>query len=417
MEPSALRSTILAVCLSLGVPTVVYLGLLGAMIIAPAFQAHAIYLHKITLTWFKDLNVPEQFGFLHHQATPFYIPTSDGEKLHAWHILPLGAYISNQEALLSQGPEGGLVDNFEETLNFRLLRENPAARLVLYFHGTSGTMASGWRPDSYRSLYAADPVNTHILTFDYRGYGLSSGWPSEPGLITDALSVVDWAQRAAGIPPERIVVFGQSLGSAVAIALVQELVNPSRTPSNKVHFAGLVVTASFSDIAQLTATYRIGGFIPVLSPVARVPPLFNFFTKRLHSTWNNIQRLGDFIRSAERYHITLLHAEDDTDIPKEHSMRLFREAIRIADEASSADGKNSTRSELDDSSASALEQKIEERTDSRGQGGSVAVWPTPKGEIRMELLKYGVHDKIMSFPATGIAISRAFSSSMQGNER
>ena len=95
MEPSALRSTVLAVCLSLGVPVAVYLGLLGAMIVAPSFQAHAIYLHKIMLTWFKDLNVPEQFGLAHRQATPFYIPTSDGEKLHAWHVLPIGAYITN----------------------------------------------------------------------------------------------------------------------------------------------------------------------------------------------------------------------------------------------------------------------------------------------------------------------------------
>lgn len=191
MEPSALRSTILAVCLTLGLPTAIYISLLGAMVAVPSFQVHATYLHKVTLTWFKDLNVPEQFGFAHHQATPFYIPTSDGEKLHAWHVLPLGAYLKNERALLAQGPEGGLAGRFQDSLNFRLLRDNPNARLVLYFHGTSGTLASGWRPDSYRSLYAADPVNTHILTFDYRGYGLSTGHPSEPGLITDALAVVD----------------------------------------------------------------------------------------------------------------------------------------------------------------------------------------------------------------------------------
>jgi len=412
MELSALRSTILAVCLSLGIPAAVYLGLLGSMIVEPSFQAHAIYLHKITLTWFKDLNVPEQFGFAHHQATPFYIPTTDGEKLHAWHVLPLGAYLANQGALLAQGPDGGLVQNFQETLNFRLLKENPAARLVLYFHGTSGTMASGWRPDSYRSLYAADPVNTHVLTFDYRGYGLSSGWPSEPGLITDALAVADWALNVAGIPPERIVIFGQSLGSAVAIALVHELANARRMPNDKIHFAGLVVTATFSDVAQLTATYRIGGFIPVLAPVARVPFLFNFFTSRLQSTWNNMERLREFIQGAERYHVTLLHAEDDTDIPKEHSMRLFREAVSIANDVVNVNAKNAVPAGGDNESGSSsmLDRRIEERTKSRGQGGNVTVWPTPKGDIRLELLKYGVHDKIMSFPVTGLAIGRAFNS-------
>ncbi len=54
MAPSALQSTFLAVCLTLGVPAAVYLGLLGAMIAATSLQAHAIYLHKVTLTWFKD---------------------------------------------------------------------------------------------------------------------------------------------------------------------------------------------------------------------------------------------------------------------------------------------------------------------------------------------------------------------------
>lgn len=356
------------------------------------------------------MNVPEQFGFSHYQATPFYIPTTDGEKLHAWHVLPIGAYLANEDALLTQGPDVGPVERFNETVNFRLLKDNPDARLVLYFHGTSGTMASGWRPDSYCSLYAADPVNTHILTFDYRGYGLSTGNPSEPGLTTDALTVADWALHTAGIPPKRIVIFGQSLGSAVAIALVHELASSRREPSERTHFAGLVVTASSSNIAQLSATYRIGGFLPVLSPVARVSPLFKFFTSRLHSTWDNVRRLAEFVSTAERYHITLLHAEDDTDIPMEHSTRLFREAVRTAD--AGLNGKNSTTSH----DVESLDREIEGRTVSRGQGGTVTVWPTHKGEIRFERLKYGVHDKIMSFPATGLAVSRAFGSVNQSGK-
>ncbi|KAL7758213.1 hypothetical protein ACKLNR_012740 [Fusarium oxysporum f. sp. zingiberi] len=392
---SALRPTMLALGLTLGVPAMLYFSILGALVVAPSLQAHAIYLHKVTLTWFKDLNTPEQFGFAHHQVTPFYISTPDGVKLHIWHVLPLATYESHQEGLLAQGPNGGLVDKFEETLNFRLLKENPNARLVLYFHGTSGTMASGWRPDSYRSLYSADPVNTHVLTFDYRGYGESTGSPSEDGIITDAVTIANWAIHTAGIPPERIVIFGQSLGSAVAIALVSELAQ--KTPS--VHFAGLVVTATFADIPQLTATYRIGGFIPVLSPVAKVKPLFAFFARQLSSTWDNMYRLGEFVKAAERYDITLLHAEDDTDIPMEHSIKLYREAVRAAEGV-----KDLTENE------GALLSRISSLEKGRGEGGSITVWPTSKGNIRLEILKYGVHDKIMAYPATGLAISRAFAS-------
>ncbi|KAI8722590.1 AB hydrolase-1 domain-containing protein [Fusarium sp. LHS14.1] len=381
--------------LTLGVPAVLYFGILGALVVVPSLQAHLIYLHKVTLTWFKDVNVPQQFGFAHHQVTPFYLSTPDGVNLHTWHVLPLAAYQANQQDLLAQGPEAGLVGDFEQTLNFRLLKENPDARLVLYFHGTSGTMASGWRPDSYRSLYSADPVNTHVLTFDYRGYGKSTGHPSEAGVIMDALAVADWAINTAGIPPERIVIFGQSLGSAVAIALVTELAQSQ--PS--VHFAGLVVTATFQDIPQLTATYRIGGFIPVLSPVAKISPLFRFFSQRLTSKWDNFRRLGEFVKEAERYDITLLHAEDDTDIPMENSIKLYREAVRVAENI-----KNVTEDE------GALLERIERLKESRGEGGSITVWPTRKGDIRLEILKYGVHDKIMSYPATGLAISRVFKS-------
>ena len=385
----------LALGLTLGVPAMLYFSILGALVIAPSLQAHAIYLHKVTLTWFKDLNTPEQFGFAHHQVSPFYIPTPDGVNLHSWHVLPLATYEAYQQDLLAQGTEAGLVESFEDTLNFRLLKENPNARLVLYFHGTSGTMASGWRPDSYRSLYSADPINTHVLAFDYRGYGKSTGSPSEEGIITDAITIADWALRTAGIPPERIVVFGQSLGSAVAIALANELSHREMP----VHFAGLVVTATFADIPQLTATYRIGGFIPVLSPVAKVKPLFAFFARQLSSTWDNTHRLGEFVKSAKRYDITLLHAQDDTDIPMEHSVKLYREAVRVAEGANDLVENDG-----------ALLHRIAKTEQSRGEGGSVTVWATKKGDIRLEILKYGVHDKIMSYPATGLAISRAFAS-------
>jgi abhydrolase domain-containing protein 12 len=131
-------------------------------------------------------------------------------------------------------------------LNFRLLKENPDARLVLYFYGTSGTMASGWRPDSYRSIYATDPINTHILTFDYRSYSKSSRNPSEPGLTIDARTIADWALNTAGIPPERIIIYGQNLSSAVATALVHDFITERKPP---IHFAGLIVTATFSDVA------------------------------------------------------------------------------------------------------------------------------------------------------------------------
>lgn len=83
----------------------------------------------------------------------------------------------------------------------------------------------------------------------------------------------------------------------------------------------------------------------------------------------------------------------------EYSVKLYREAIRIAEDAN----------DLVESDG-ALLHRIVKTEQSRGEGGSVTIWATKKGDIRLEILKYGVYDKIMSYPATGLAISRTFAS-------
>lgn len=393
MGLSPWKTTVLTVSLTLGIPSLVYMGLLGAMITVPSLQAHAIYLHRVTLTWFKDLNVPEQFGFAHHQTIPFRISTKDNVSLHAWHVLPLGVYRRYSEDISRQNLSIEDDDfDYAQTVNFRLLHDDPDARLVIYMHGTSGTLASGFRPDSYRALYAGAPDKIHILTFDYRGYGLSTGSPTEPGLITDAQSVFSWATDVAGIPPDRIVIFGQSMGSAVSIALVNHLA--AQTPP--VSCAGLIITSSFSDLASLTATYRIGGLIPVLSPVARFPVLFRYFTQYLTSTWRNKDRIAEFVRASSRYHIALIHAEDDPDIPAAHTQSLFWHAVNATSDA------GVTWAELQG-------HKERKRVD-LGEGGWFVEWHTEKGFIRQDMPKYGVHDKVMAYPVVSMAVLRAFQS-------
>lgn len=83
-----------------------------------------------------------------------------------------------------------------------------------------------------------------MVAIDYGGFGTSSGTPSEAGLQTDALALADWAGTVAGVPPERIVVFGQSLGTAVAVSLVQTLAEQQQQ-QEAVLCAGLVLVAPF----------------------------------------------------------------------------------------------------------------------------------------------------------------------------
>jgi hypothetical protein len=86
-----LSAVVRPLLMAAGAGAALYLTFLGLLTIS-ALQDHAIYLHGVKLTWGKDVNVPEQWGFLRNQVTPFYLKTSDGATLHAWHILPLETY-------------------------------------------------------------------------------------------------------------------------------------------------------------------------------------------------------------------------------------------------------------------------------------------------------------------------------------
>lgn len=152
-----------------------------------------------------------------NQVIPFSLKTCDGESLYAWHILPLSLY-SQHEASLTEGAEGsGFCSDITKTENFRLLREDPDSKLVIScknslrlcqlcliraVHGNAGHVAQGVRPATYHAL--TDTSRYHVLAIDYRGFGRSTGSPTEKGVILDAVTTVNWAVNVAGVPPERI---------------------------------------------------------------------------------------------------------------------------------------------------------------------------------------------------------------------
>lgn len=88
------------------------------------------------------------------------------------------------------------------------------------------------------------------LLLDYRGYGGSGGRPDEEGLIADARAGAEALRRRSGVPPERVVYFGESLGSAVAARLAAE-----RQP------AALVLRSPFTSMADVGA--RLYPWLPV----------------------------------------------------------------------------------------------------------------------------------------------------------
>jgi len=84
------------------------------------------------------------------------------------------------------------------------------------------------------------PVQVFIV--DYRGYGRSEGTPTEHGLYLDARAAWDYLTNERGVPSERVIIFGKSLGGAPAIDL-----------ASQVEPAGLIVQSSFTSAADMAA--------------------------------------------------------------------------------------------------------------------------------------------------------------------
>jgi uncharacterized protein len=159
-----------------------------------------MYVFQRSLMYFPDrARTPPAAAGL-PQADEVTLTSSDGERLIAWHIAPR---------------------------NDKLV--------VLYFQGNAGAL--NLRADRFRALTAD---GNGLIALAYRGFGGSSGRPSEGGLIRDAQAAYDFA--VARYRTARIVLWGESLGTAVAVALAAER-----------RVAGVILDAPFTSAADVGA--------------------------------------------------------------------------------------------------------------------------------------------------------------------
>ena len=258
-------------------------------------------------------------------------------------------------------------------------------------HGNAGTVAQGHRTDGYRALSSGSPSTIHVLTIDYRGFGLSNGSsPTESGLITDGIALVEYALHTVGIPAHRIVIQGHSLGTAVAVAVAEHFSDRS---DGGVEFKALVLVSAFEDIPSLMLTYAIGGVVPILSPLRPYPFLQRWFAQGIQETWRTGERLAGLVRRAKGCRVFLVHARNDFDIPWSHGESLFRVAANATTE------RGMRGREID-----AVKWHTE-----LGRGGWRDEWKAEGREggikyARLEVVPHGGHNRLMTYPVVSKAI-------------
>jgi hypothetical protein len=142
-------------------------------------------------------------------------------------------------------------------------------------------------------------------------------------------------------PPSRIALVGQSLGTAVLSGVVEQfLANTNElVPLNiKEDFAIVLLISGFTNLKELLLGYRMGGFIPILSPLAGVPGLQKALQRILVETWDSQKRLMSVVDGAfkngavdegRKLNIQFAHAADDWDIPFKNSVSNYEALLSV----------------------------------------------------------------------------------------
>lgn len=162
------------------------------------------------------------------------------------------------------------------------------APVVVVFHGNAGD-----RGDRLDKLARFAGARFGVLLAEYRGYGGNPGRPSEEGLIADGRSVLDWLE-GQGIDPARAVLYGESLGTGVAVALAAER-----------RVGAVVLEAPFTSIAALAQRHY--WYTP-----ARWLVLDRF---------DSLARIGDVGAP-----VLVLHGQRDRTTPADHGRRIYAAA-------------------------------------------------------------------------------------------
>lgn len=161
---------------------------------------------------------------------------------------------------------------------------------LLFCHGNAGNISH--RLDSIRQFHA---LGLSVFIFDYRGYGNSSGNPSEEGTYTDAKAAWQYLTDTRQIPDNEIIIFGRSLGGAIATDLAV-----------KTSPKALIIESSFTSVPDIASHHY--SFFPV-----------RLLSRYIYPAGDNIQRINA--------PVLIIHSPNDEIIPYSHGKALFENAL------------------------------------------------------------------------------------------
>ena len=230
------------------------LSLLGAVLLLFAPGCNGFF-------YFPTRDVYERSKLMPTEHEDVWFESGDGTKLHGWFLPGKGAVRGT----------------------------------VVHFHGNGANLTNHI---SFVAWLAFEGFN--VFTFDYRGYGQSEGSASREGVHQDALAALNTIRAREDVDPDRLVVLGQSLGGAVALAALGE--------GGRVGVRGVAVESTFLDYQEV-ANGKIGGTCVTW-------PLAWLLVGGDHSPADSLEALGTLPK-------LVIHGDDDPVVGFENGERLF----------------------------------------------------------------------------------------------
>jgi uncharacterized protein len=174
---------------------------------------------------------------------------------------------------------------------------------VIHFHGNAQNMTAHF---SFVDWLPSEGFN--VFTFDYRGYGRSGGTPQRQGIYNDCVAAIKYVQRRPDIDPDALLIFGQSLGGANALAVVGEK-----------RYDGVKAVAIDSTFYSYRTIVR--------DKIAEIPILWIVKWPLSFVVINNRHSPGAVVQNISPTPLLLIHGTADHVIPYHHAQALFKKAL------------------------------------------------------------------------------------------